>query len=748
MRKLLRAVLPLAVVGLVVSLTGHVAKAQTQSSTDEDRPVPAPPARVPWTASRVIGTPEPPPPLRGRPMFEQLKFKRPLYMTMEPGEGGRALVVEQGGKVWAFEHDEQVQTKDLFCQIDDHDTYSVCFHPRFEQNRYVYVFANGPQSDREKRFNRIVRYTVTQDEPACCAPDSRMTIIEWRSNGHNGGEMAFGPDGCLYISAGDGTSDSDGDLAGQDLTTLTASIIRIDVDGAPPGNTYRVPEDNPFLNIPDARPEIWAYGFRNPWRLCFDPATGDLWVGDIGQDLWELIHVVQRGDNYGWSVMEGSRPFYPLRKRGPTPISPPTIEHPHSEARSITGGIVYTGSRFANLKGVYLYGDYATGKVWGARYRDGKVTWNQELADTAYQILGFCQGPGGEIYLVDYAGGLYALEPRPEEKLPHPFPRKLSETGLFTDTKTHQVHPALIPYDVVAPLWSDGAAKQRFIALPGDGTITFQPAAAWKFPEHTVLVKSFSLPTVDPTTGQERRRRIETRLLTLQQGEWQGFTYRWNDQQTDAELVPAAGADQSFVVADPSEPTGQRTQTWHFPSRTECMVCHSREAGFVLGPHTNQMDRPIHYHGETVNQLEHLASWGVLTGFKRQAVPAARRLVDPADATAPLEARARSYLHANCAQCHVAAGGGNSAFAIHITTRPHRLGLIDEAPRHDRFGIENARLIAPGEPTTSILYHRLTTLGRGRMPPLGSSVIDRDAVDLIARWIRDLAPVAAPPADE
>src|SRR5690606_15740861 len=128
-------------------------------------------------------------------------------------------------------------------------------------------------------------------------------------------------------------------------------IIRIDVDGAPPGNTYRVPEDNPFLNIPDARPEIWAYGFRNPWRLCFDPATGDLWVGDIGQDLWELIHVVQRGDNYGWSVMEGSRPFYPLRKRGPTPISPPTIEHPHSEARSITGGIVYTGSRFANLKG-------------------------------------------------------------------------------------------------------------------------------------------------------------------------------------------------------------------------------------------------------------------------------------------------------------------------------------------------------------------------------------------------------------
>lgn len=748
MRKMLRVVLFLAAGMVLVPLAGHTAVAQTKNIADDDGPVAAPPVRVPWTTSRVIGTPEPPPPMRARQVFEQLKFTRPLYMTMEPGEGGRALVVEQNGKVWAFQHDEQTQTKDLFCEIADHDTYSVCFHPKFEHNRYVYVFANGPQSDREKRFNRIERFTVTRDEPRRCDPESRTTIIQWRSNGHNGGEMAFGPDGCLYISSGDGTSDSDGDLAGQDLTTLTAAILRIDVDGAPPGSTYRVPEDNPFLSIPGAKPEIWAYGFRNPWRMCFDPATGDLWVGDIGQDLWEMVYVVQRGANYGWSVMEGSRPFYPLRKRGPTPISPPTIEHPHSEARSITGGIVYTGSRYRDLKGAYLYGDYATGKVWGARYRNGQVTWHKELADTPYQILGFCQGPGGEIYLVDYAGGLYALEPRADEQPPHPFPRKLSETGLFTDTAAHRVHPALIPYDVVAPLWSDGAAKQRFIAIPGEGTVTFQPAGAWRFPEHTVLVKTFALPVVDPVTGKSRQQRIETRLLTLQQGEWIGFTYRWNDKQTDAELVPAAGADQTFVVADHAEPTGKRSQTWHFPSRTECMVCHSRAGGFVLGPHTNQMDRPIDYHGVTVNQLEHLASWGVLTGFRRQAVQANRRLVDPADASAPLEARARSYLHANCAQCHVEAGGGNSAFSIHITTPPQRIGLIDETPRHERFNIENAKLIAPGSPETSILYHRLTTLGRGRMPPLGSAVVDRQAADLIATWIRELAPVEAPPVDD
>jgi len=748
MRKMLQVVLVLAVGCWLILLAGGSTLAQSDRAADDDQPVIAPPIRVPWTTSRVIGTPEPPPPLRARKVFEHLKFSRPLYMIMEPGDGSRAMVVEQNGKVWAFKHDEQAREKDLFCEIEDHDTYSICFHPKFAQNRYVYVFANGPQSDRVKRFNRIVRYTVTRDAPHRCDPDSKVTVIEWRSNGHNGGEMAFGPDGCLYISSGDGTSDSDGDLAGQDLTTLTAAILRLDVDGAPAGSTYRVPEDNPFLNIPGARPEIWAYGFRNPWRMCFDPTTGDLWVGDIGQDLWEMVYVVQRGANYGWSVMEGSRPFYPLRKRGPTPFSPPTIEHPHSEARSITGGLVYTGSRFPDLKGAYLYGDYATGKVWGARYRDGKVTWHQELADTPYQILGFCQGPGGEIYLVDYAGGIYALEPRPDEKPPHPFPRKLSETGLFIDTASHRVHPALIPYEVVAPLWSDGAAKQRFIALPGESTVAFQPAGAWRFPEHTVLVKTFTLPTVDPATGAVRPQRIETRLLTLQQGEWQGYTYRWNDAQTDAELVPAAGADATFAVADASDPTGRRSQTWHLPSRPECMVCHSRAGGFVLGPHTNQMDRPIDYHGVTVNQLEHLAAWGVLTGYRRQAVQPQRRLVDPTDVTAPLEARARSYLHANCAQCHVEAGGGNSAFSINIATPPQRIGLIDAMPQHDRFGIENARLITPGSPETSVLYYRLTTLGRGRMPPLGSSVVDRQAADLIAQWIRDLAPVEAPPAHD
>src|SRR5262249_22920486 len=186
-------------------------------------------------------------------------------------------------------------------------------------------------------------------------PKSALTIIEWDSNGHNGGDLAFGLDGMLYVSSGDGTSDSDTNLTGQDLTKLLAKVLRIDVDHPAPGQAYAVPPDNPFVKTPGARPETWAMGFRNPWRLTIDKKTGDLWVGNNGQDLWEQAYLVERGANYGWSVMEGSHPFYLNRKAGPTPFARPIVEHPHSEMRSLTGGIVYYGSKLPQLRGAHMY---------------------------------------------------------------------------------------------------------------------------------------------------------------------------------------------------------------------------------------------------------------------------------------------------------------------------------------------------------------------------------------------------------
>ncbi|MCP3692833.1 MAG: PQQ-dependent sugar dehydrogenase, partial [Planctomycetaceae bacterium] len=171
-----------------------------------------------------------------------------------------------------------------------------------------------------------------------------------------------------------------------------------------------IPQDNPFVDYPGARPEIWAFGFRNPWRISFDSKMGGLWVGDVGQDLWEMIWLVQRGGNYGWSVQEGAHPFHPNQPIGPGPILPPVVEHHHVECRSITGGYVYYGEKFPELDGVYFYGDYQYGMLWGVRVDGQQATWHEVLANTALQVSSFGVSRDGDIYMLDYlSSGIYEL---------------------------------------------------------------------------------------------------------------------------------------------------------------------------------------------------------------------------------------------------------------------------------------------------------------------------------------------------
>jgi hypothetical protein len=197
---------------------------------------------------------------------------------------------------------------------------------------------------------------VTDTDPPRVDPASEEIIITWLAGGHNGGCLAFGPDGYLYISTGDATPPSppDGLDAGQDMSRLLSGILRIDVDRRDGDRPYSIPPDNPFVTLEGARPEKWAYGFRNPWKISFDRTTGDLWCGDVGWELWELVHRIERGGNYGWSIMEGPQPVKVEGRRGPTPILPPTIALPHSEAASVTGGYVYRGKKFPALAGAYV----------------------------------------------------------------------------------------------------------------------------------------------------------------------------------------------------------------------------------------------------------------------------------------------------------------------------------------------------------------------------------------------------------
>jgi uncharacterized repeat protein (TIGR03806 family) len=737
--------------------------------------------RLPLTTSRVVGSPDPPPPYRVQRAFPKLKLKYPIAVAHQPGSKRLLLINEDWsyGPVKIQRIVDDPTTTDVETLLEpDAVAYSIVFHPDFAKNGFLYIGSNGPEKGKGPKKTQIHRYTMERQPPYKLDPASAKLIIEWQSDGHNGGAIAFGHDGMFYVTSGDGTSDSDTNVVGQDMTSLLAKVLRIDVDHPEPGLAYAVPKDNPFVGMPGARPEIWAYGLRNPWRMTVDQKTGHLWVGQNGQDLWEQAYLVKKGENYGWSVMEGSHPFYPKRKLGPTPLVQPTIEHHHSEFRSLTGGIVYYGAKYPELQGAYIYGDYSTGKIWAMKHDGAKALWHKELADSRLQITCFGTDSQGEILICDHRGqdkgALYTLVPTPKATAASNFPRKLSETGLFASVKGHVVEPALIPYSVIAPLWGDNAYKERWIALPGaDSKITFMKNRGWHFPDGAVLVKSFALEMQEGNPAS--RRWIETRLFTLQGDEWFGYSYAWNDEQTEAFLVEGKGQDRPYPIQTAA---GERRQFWHYPSRAECMVCHSRAAEWVLGLQTLQMNKDHNYGGISDNQLRTLDHIGVLNAnwaketenlladegrsaglkddkdikaYVKDHMPAGsaveafglamsaakgRRLVDPYDAKQDLALRARSYLHSNCAQCHVEAGGGNAMIDLEFSTKLEKMKLIDVPPQHDTFGLKDARLIAPGRPEASVLLHRVGCRGPGQMPPLATSLVDEPALQMLRDWVR------------
>jgi putative heme-binding domain-containing protein len=715
--------------------------------------------RVRWTTSRIRGTPEPPPPYRTESAFPRLTFKEPLEMDAAP-IGNRLFVAERYGRILSFVNDAQSDQADVFLDLGK-VIYGFAFHPKFQQNGHVFVTYVVDPAKEEPRGTRLTRFTVPAPaaDPPRCDPATEKIILEWPSGGHNGGCLRFGPDGMLYVATGDSSGIADQLLTGQDLTDLSGAILRIDVDRSDAEQPYAIPRDNPFVGVSGARAENWAYGLRQPWKMHFDRKTGDLWTGNVGQDLWEQVFVIERGGNYGWSVMEGDHPFRPERPRGPSPFVRPIVEHDHAEFRSITGGVVYHGARLPELRGAYIYGDYDTGKIWMLRYdRDQrKVTEHRELVDSNIRIVGFAEDRAGEFYLVDHmGGGIHRLAPNPvDPSLAAAFPRRLSETGLFSRTATHQLAPGVLPYSVIVPQWCDGATKERFFALPGDSQIEFetvtypQPAPGslpgWRFPDGAVIAETISLDLdADTPSG---RRRLETRVLHYEQLEgteevgnqfWRGYTYVWNDDQTDAVLLDAAGVDRTFTIADRAAPGGKRSQTWRFPSRAECTVCHNMAAKYVLGLNTIQVNRDHDYGRVTDNQLRTFDHLGLFTSPLATPPADLVKLADCSNGEEDLDRRARSYLHANCSHCHRKWGGGNTEFQLLASLPLPELGIAGTKPAHGSFFVPDAEVLAAHDPLRSVLFYRMAKLGPGRMPRLGSDVVDQAGVQLIHDWIAAL----------
>jgi len=320
-----------------------------------------------------------------------------LFLILQPGQ----IMVHDGNGVLPLPF---LDIRSLVSDGGERGLLSAAFHPRYAQNGFFYVNYTDVVGDTV-----VARYSVYPFDPNRADPFSALILLHIRQpfSNHNGGQLQFGPDGYLYIGMGDG-----GGLTGdpgnraQNLGDLLGKMLRIDVDGGP----YTIPPSNPFVGVSGARPEIWSYGFRNPWRFSFDRGTGDLWIADVGQGSWEEVHYQpassRGGENYGWRLMEGTHCYIPETDCNDGSLVLPVIEYPHTGgACSVTGGYVYRGTRNPRLKGMYVYGDYCSGNIWGAtRHANGAVV-SQLLADVPFPISSFGEDASGEIYVADHFNG-------------------------------------------------------------------------------------------------------------------------------------------------------------------------------------------------------------------------------------------------------------------------------------------------------------------------------------------------------
>jgi glucose/arabinose dehydrogenase/mono/diheme cytochrome c family protein len=672
----------------------------------------------------------------------------------------------------------------------------LAFHPNFSQNHYFYLFysalKNGALYERVSRFSTMPGNTSVAD------PSSEVILISQldRAANHNGGDLHFGPDGYLYVSVGDEGSEYNqlGNAQHIDLNFFSG-ILRIDVDKKP-GNVepnphaavpvdangkayYSVPIDNPFVltdnggtwdgsgyfanrnanftlrdpnfDYTKIRTEFWAFGMRNPWRFSIDPANGNVWVGDVGQDRFEEVDLVTKGANYGWAFYEGNHntktdtqikgsfqsmpAVSPIPPLNPPPFTPPVYEYTHTSGPlggyAIIGGLVYHGTNLPQLTGTYIFGDYG-GNMWSLSNTTGIYT---ALPISTNSGLGFGADPSnGDILAAEgtYVGRLVAGGS---------FASNLSMTGIFTNMTAQTLAPGFVSYTINAPAWNDGTQSTYAFYVPGaNSTMTWAQDQPWTFPTGTIWVQNIDVNNTvgDPTT----RRHVETRVLVKTATGISGASYYWNNAQADAALISSAGATGALNLTNNGTAI---QQTWHLPSQAECATCHNAAAGYALSFNTRQLNRTGSMNGFAGNELDLLHQYGYLANDPGPAA-ALPAFPDPNDATIQMEVRVRAYLAVNCAECHQpGGGGGNGTLDLRAQLTTPQTGLVNGLVANNTNGDPANRYIVPDDPAHSVVLEQMSASdGFARMPPITSNVLDAAGLALIEDWIDQSAPLAGP----
>jgi uncharacterized repeat protein (TIGR03806 family) len=739
--------------------------------------------------SATIPDPFPPPTLRMPPAlpvygyttvnaFPGMNFGAPVAITAPPGETNRLFIVDKAGRILVITNLAN-PTLTLFMDlgarvvnVGESGLLGLAFHPDYANptNRFFYVFysvSTNTQGTNQlhQRLSRFQTSAANPNQASTATEQALITQADPASN-HNGGDIHFGADGYLYVSVGDGGLQYDGSGNSQRIDRdFFSAILRIDVDkrfGNPLPNVhpassanYAIPSDNPFIgrtvyngvsvNPANIRTEFYAIGFRNPWRFSFDGPTGFLYCGDVGQDTYEEVDIVTKGGNYGWAYREGLHPGY---KTGTAlePLINPIQEYAHSanltnQGNAVVGGVVYRGTRLYPLRGAYVFGDNGSGNIWALRH-DGTNTIPFVQLTTLAGVSAFGTDPANDdVLLANVGNGSIFRLAFADVLTGSPLPPTLHDTGAFTNltslsTQTAPLTPnaGMVGYDINVPFWSDNARKSRWFFRPNTNlTVGFSPNANWSFPTGVAWVKHFDLEITNGVASSARR--LETRILVKNTNGVYGVTYRWGNSTTNASLVPESGMDEAFAIYDGGV---TRTQIWHYPGRAECVICHTPVGGHALGFNTAQLNRDFNYGAGATNQIVALAAAGYLTGSVSNVL-SLRSLVPATDETVSLEWRVRSYLAANCAQCHQPGGAGLGFWNASPTNTTANAGLI-HGPLNNNGGNPNNRVVVPGAPFNSMLLTRISTRGPGQMPPLASSLLDTQAMALVRRWITDDLP--------
>jgi len=717
--------------------------------------------------------------------FDTTLFSSPIALATPQGETTHTFVVERSGQIQRVNLSDN--SKALFLDLktwvdsiaahkfntdSESGLLSMAFHPDYKNNGYFYIFYSVEIEDQ--LHQRVARMTATGTagnylDAVSTDPSTHQALITQydEAGNHNGGDLHFGNDGYLYISVGDegGAGDSYNNSNFINKNFFSA-ILRIDIDkkssnfepnlhtqtestshpsAVNPG-TYKIPDDNPFLGASShqgitidpasVRTEIWVTGLRNPFRFSFDKATGRCFVGDVGQDEEEEINLVFGGEDCGWSRREGSSAYTngPAGTDVPAGYSPhePIYDYDHSgDPKSVTGGLIYRGSRLGELFGRYIFSDFITGQVWQLEQRSNG-RWTRRSLFEQVGIASFGEDPATRDLLFcvnsdNFVGRLV----RTSTSIPAPL--TLSATGAFSDLATLTPQPGIFAYDVNQPFWSDHAKKRRWFSMPdADSKVGYSENENWAFPTGQVWIKHFDLEIERGNPASLRP--LETRFTVKTAEGIYGLSYRWRPDGKDADLVGSAGIDEDLSLKD--DEGISFTQTWSYPSRSECLICHTQRAGYALSFNVPQLNRS----GSLgINQLSCLSDAGFFDGTPSptRGLPAHPAISDD---SVSLEARVRSYLAINCVMCHSGPGGAfvPARFDARIDTQTDLTEMINGMLFND-LGDPLNRFLVPGDLAHSVVVKRLDGT-ENRMPPLASNVIDQEAIDLISAWITEELP--------